>query len=162
MTGLVASVAVAVSPAQASTFTYNGTNYDITTVTGSYGSLSSQLSSTPWYNDFNLASGLLGVVKTSLGTPNTGDLDTESPYFVSLYTFSPGNTFPLALSYSTGGTTSSSGVSPGMSGTFAVGSVASAVPEPLTILGAVTAAGFGAGFKRKLAKSQKQEDQKDA
>ena len=32
---------------------------------------------------------------------------------------------------------------------------ASAVPEPLTILGAMTAAGFGAGFKRKLAKSQK-------
>lgn len=35
-----------------------------------------------------------------------------------------------------------------------------AVPEPLTILGAMTAAGFGAGFKRKLAKSKK--DQKDA
>jgi hypothetical protein len=36
----------------------------------------------------------------------------------------------------------------------------SAVPEPLTILGALTAAGFGAGFKRKLAKSKK--DQEDA
>lgn len=36
----------------------------------------------------------------------------------------------------------------------------SAVPEPLTILGAMTAAGFGAGFKRKLAKTQK--DKKDA
>jgi hypothetical protein len=35
-----------------------------------------------------------------------------------------------------------------------------AVPEPLTILGAMTAAGFGAGFKRKLAKSKK--DEKDA
>ena len=34
-----------------------------------------------------------------------------------------------------------------------------AVPEPLTILGSITAAGFGAGFKRKLAKSQK--DKKD-
>ena len=34
-----------------------------------------------------------------------------------------------------------------------------AVPEPLTILGAMTAAGFGAGFKRKLAKNQK--DEKD-
>jgi hypothetical protein len=37
---------------------------------------------------------------------------------------------------------------------------ASAVPEPLTILGAMTAAGFGAGFKRKLAKSK--QDQEDA
>jgi hypothetical protein len=35
-------------------------------------------------------------------------------------------------------------------------SVTSAVPEPLTILGAMTAVGFGAGFKRKLAKSQKE------
>jgi hypothetical protein len=34
-----------------------------------------------------------------------------------------------------------------------------AVPEPLTILGAMTAAGFGTGFKRKLAKFQK--DKKD-
>jgi len=36
----------------------------------------------------------------------------------------------------------------------------SAVPEPLTMLGALTAAGFGVGFKRKLAKSKK--DQEDA
>lgn len=32
----------------------------------------------------------------------------------------------------------------------------SAVPEPLTILGAMTAVGFGAGFKHKLAKYQKE------
>jgi hypothetical protein len=35
-----------------------------------------------------------------------------------------------------------------------------AVPEPLTILGAMTATGFGVGFKRKLAKTQK--NKKDA
>jgi hypothetical protein len=35
-----------------------------------------------------------------------------------------------------------------------------AVPEPLTILGSITAAGFGVAFKRKLAKSKK--DQEDA
>jgi hypothetical protein len=40
------------------------------------------------------------------------------------------------------------------------GSVASAVPEPLTILGAITAAGFGAGFKRRLAKSQNKDNSK--
>jgi hypothetical protein len=47
----------------------------------------------------------------------------------------------------------------GLSGLQLVGSAPAAVPEPLTILGAVTAAGFGAGFKRKLAKSQ--ENKKD-
>jgi hypothetical protein len=41
-------------------------------------------------------------------------------------------------------------------GTFSYG----AVPEPLTILGSITAAGFGVAFKRKLAKSKK--DEKDA
>jgi hypothetical protein len=34
-------------------------------------------------------------------------------------------------------------------------STSAAVPEPLSILGAITAAGFGVAFKRKLAKSQK-------
>jgi hypothetical protein len=35
-----------------------------------------------------------------------------------------------------------------------------AVPEPLTILGAMTAAGFGVGFKRKLAKAEKVKSEK--
>lgn len=39
--------------------------------------------------------------------------------------------------------------------TITLNAGASAVPEPLTILGAVTATAFGAGFKRRLAKSLK-------
>ena len=35
-----------------------------------------------------------------------------------------------------------------------------AVPEPLTMLGAMTAAGFGVGFKRKLAKAGKKNSEK--
>jgi hypothetical protein len=35
-----------------------------------------------------------------------------------------------------------------------------AVPEPLTMLGAMTAAGFGVGFKRKLAKAEKVKSEK--
>jgi hypothetical protein len=35
-----------------------------------------------------------------------------------------------------------------------------AVPEPLTMLGAMTAAGFGVGFKRKLAKAGKKTAEK--
>jgi hypothetical protein len=37
-----------------------------------------------------------------------------------------------------------------------------AVPEPLTILGAMTAFGFGAAFKRKLANSQTSEEETDS
>lgn len=56
------------------------------------------------------------------------------------------------LSFSIGGSESFSGLQ--------LQSAPAAVPEPLTILGAATAAGLGAGFKRKLAKNQKA--QKDA
>jgi hypothetical protein len=37
-----------------------------------------------------------------------------------------------------------------------------AVPEPLTIRGAMTAFGFGAAFKRKLANSQTSEEETDS
>jgi hypothetical protein len=41
-----------------------------------------------------------------------------------------------------------------------VTNIFTAVPEPLTILGAMTAAGFGVGFKRKLAKAGQEESKK--
>ncbi|MFM7440714.1 MAG: PEP-CTERM sorting domain-containing protein [Snowella sp.] len=37
-----------------------------------------------------------------------------------------------------------------------------AVPEPLTILGAMTAFGFGAAFKRRLVKVQTSEEETDS
>lgn len=39
--------------------------------------------------------------------------------------------------------------------TFTLNIGSAAVPEPLTILGAATAAGFGAAFKRRLNKENK-------
>jgi len=51
-------------------------------------------------------------------------------------------------------TVSSGGFVTSVTNTFA------AVPEPLTILGAMTAAGFGVGFKRKLAKAGQKEPKK--
>jgi hypothetical protein len=44
---------------------------------------------------------------------------------------------------------------------WTISASSAAVPEPLTILGAMTAAGFGVGFKRRLAKSLDKDDTKD-
>jgi hypothetical protein len=52
-------------------------------------------------------------------------------------------------------TVSSGGFVTSVSNTFST-----AVPEPLTILGAMTAAGFGIGFKRKSIKAGQKESQK--
>ena len=122
-----------------------------------------QLSLTPWYNDDSgsFAIGLLNnVVQTLLGSPNTINDFLTSPYFAFLSTDQDGKPFAMQYGYTSdfGGLILAK-ASSGSSGTFAV-SAPSAVPEPLTILGAMTAAGFGAGFKRKLANSKK--DQEDA
>ena len=66
----MASVAFVANPAQAATFTasINGTDYNITTVTGSYNSLKTQLEATPWWNNQSLASSValnLGITNPS-------------------------------------------------------------------------------------------------
>ena len=45
------AVVFSASPTQAATFTVNGTDYDITTVYGSYDSLKTQLEATPWWGN---------------------------------------------------------------------------------------------------------------
>lgn len=99
MLGAVASSSViwASSPAQALTITHNGTNYDVTTRTGTFGSLASILSQQPWWvsdpNDVtalttakSLAESLAGQVGNSFGLPNVPVTDLSS--------FQPSGPFP--------------------------------------------------------------------
>jgi len=60
----------AAKPAQAAIFTVNGTNYDITTKTGTYSSLSSQLALNPWWGNASLASTFSNKVGNFFGQPN--------------------------------------------------------------------------------------------
>ncbi len=55
-----------VVPAQAATInvTVNGVSYDVSTTTGSYNSLSSTLSSEPWWGDKTLAKTFASTVGT--------------------------------------------------------------------------------------------------
>ena len=56
--------------ANAVVVTHDGVDYDITTVEGTYASLSSTLESQPWFLIPSLASPLTLLVSNSLGTPN--------------------------------------------------------------------------------------------
>lgn len=149
----MASVAFVANPAQSATFTVNGTVYDITTTYGSYKTLSSQLQANPWWGNQGLAAQLSSVVKDQLGLPNTGN---SSPYFAyGTFAWNGDPVGVLVLNYfseTQPALPSQQGLDPwnGASTAYAVGTaVPAAVPEPLTILGSITAAGFGVAFKRK-------------
>jgi hypothetical protein len=154
------AVIFVVKPAQAAAFfNYNNTFYEIKTVTGSYNDLETRLQATPWWGDSVVAESA-ALAGFGLGWVQ----DVYGPSFAyGISTFPSQGTFVNTkniMFYCTGcGKPIMSGFSVGAlnSGVYAI---ATAVPEPLTILGSITAAGFGVAFKRKLAKSKK--DEKDA
>lgn len=80
----------------------------------------------------------------------------SSPTLSAFYNQSLSGTWRLTISDNAGGDTGSF-----QSFTVSGDATTSAVPEPLTILGAMTAAGFGAVFKRRSAKSLNKDNSKD-
>jgi len=155
LTSFAASMVFVANPAQSSIFTVGGNDYDITTVTGSISQNKTQLESTPWWNNDSLGYDMAVTVGLSLG---------QYVGYVTGYSFDSSGLPNAAYGYWNtglflrhGGPINPLSVNLNGSGSFvwAVGSASSAVPEPLTILGAMTAAGFGVGFKRKLGKSKK-------
>jgi hypothetical protein len=66
-----------VSPAQALVFNVGGTDYDVTTATGTYNSLITQLQSEPWWGNSALAVQFASTVNNQLGLPNGG----QGPFF---------------------------------------------------------------------------------
>ena len=80
---------------------------------------------------------------------NSGGLTNGSNFFSSQYRIT------MAVSGSLIASNNSLSGSTGFTTLTLTPQSASAVPEPLTILGAATAVGFGAKFKRHLAQSQK-------
>ena len=157
--GLVASVMFAAKPAQAATFNVNGIDYDITTVTGYYYSLIDQLQATPWWGNDNLANTFSTTVGNFFGNSNDGSgvyfahaLSSES-FVIGFYYDENYNSFPL---FDTREVVDVYGTQlnlkiydDGRTKEYAVAVTPAAVPEPLTILGSITAAGFGVAFKRK-------------
>ena len=122
---------------------------------------------------FNISGSDLWAAASSVG--NNANIATGT-YFPSTFTFSGMSAIAVASSptlsafynQSLSGTwrLTISDVARTQMGSFQSFTVSgdattSAVPEPLTILGAMTAAGFGAVFKRRLAKSLNKDNSKD-
>jgi hypothetical protein len=124
-------------------FNPNGTN-GLTTSNGSFVTNAlGQLTAVPtnWVDTSSV-----NVVSTnSSATPNAWSVDGTNPlYFISGGSVGINNVSGLRVASN-----------------WTISAQSAAVPEPLTILGAMTAAGFGAGFKRRLAKSLDKDDTKD-
>lgn len=151
LTCLVVSMGLAVKPAQAAIFTVNGISYDINPIYTSY----AQVTTTPWFGNQALALELANAVGYYFGTPNPAF--TTGPWFIVGLPDQVSSYYPsAAMSAYFNGVRMIYSPANGTSHTFAVGSiVSSSVPEPLTILGAATAIGFGINFKKRLAQSQK-------
>ena len=144
------------SPAGAFNFTYDNATYDVNTYTGSFNDLQSTLTAPNnalWGKDFTFAVGLAEVVKGDLGYPNSFNFGNNylefGPYFA--YELLPGGTSnhisgATFCNNCSGGAAALTPISPAdLTQTFAT---ATAVPEPLTILGSITATGFLAAFNR--------------
>ena len=104
--------------------------------------LTTQLQATPWWDDSALAESAASVVGNSILLPN--GVGVSGPLFAAA-----AQTSALGVGGYVweSGTYLVEGANPSASYTYSVGSAA--VPEPLTILGSITAAGFGVAFKRK-------------
>ena len=144
---LASAIGIA-SPAGAFNFVYDNVTYDVNTYTGSFNDLQSTLTAPNnalWGND-NLAYGLAGVVKGDFGYPN---YVYGGPYFAYGFPLYYGNQSLVESFYYYN---SSSPVTyfaiSYTDDTTATHATATAVPEPLTILGSITATGFLAAFNR--------------
>jgi len=103
----------------------------------------------------NIAAGTY-FASTSKSSGATNVAVASSPTLSAFYNQSLSGTWRLTIS-------DPSSIATGSFQSFTVSGDAttSAVPEPLTILGAMTAAGFGAVFKRRSAKSLNKDNSKD-
>ncbi len=158
--GLTAGAFFVTQPAEAAILSVNGIDYNVTIVTGSYNELASQLQATPWWGNTSLSLDLANAAVSEIGFVQ-GTYNNQTPFFAieewrpcswcthlySKFAYSQGEGFTRVETLS---------VPFYLSGGNVKWAVGSAVPEPLTILGSITAAGFGVAFKRK--KNSNKED----
>jgi hypothetical protein len=149
---LASAIGIA-SPAGAFNFVYDNVTYDVNTYTGSFNDLKPTLTAPNnalWGNE-NLADGLAGVVKGDLGYPNydpnvgAGGIywGPLFPYDFTYYSDNVNNVFAYSFMKDYHQLPNYSTID--VARTYAT---ATAVPEPLTILGSITATGFVAAFNR--------------
>jgi hypothetical protein len=94
------------SRADSITVTVGETEYDVTTVTGTFGDNMSLLESTPWWGNSTLAQALATAVADDIGTPNEFNYGAAGPLFaydddaIDAFVWFQGNTSSVAVSES--------------------------------------------------------------
>jgi hypothetical protein len=159
LTGLAATATLlGVNPTQAFSVTVGGSQWDVTTLTGSYNDNAATLQSQTWWGDSVRAKNFASAVGESLGLPF---LDQAGPFFVWLGDLEgrgPTGISWVKNSVPPGTYPGDSGQIPGLLyefvipgdsiETYAIATATTPVPEPLTILGSIAAVGFGAVCER--------------
>ena len=156
-TGTIASAltVMVVADAQAVTITLNSQNYEIATVEGDFLELSESVERTPWWEDeavaFDVAGQFAALCQDGC-LPNEFEGVALGPLFAYALQAPIGTivyeTYDETLDASFAGEIPAT-----RSGTYAIVSSTTPIPEPLTILGSVAAVGFGVVMKRRLADS---------
>ena len=149
----VSSTALLSESASALTITLDSINYEITTITGTYGDLQTDLETQPWWGFTALAESGADQVGDGLGFPNG-----LGPYFG--YERTTLSTRGWAFDSEDNDAIGIGVFDPGgfsESRTWAIVDQSTSVPEPSTIigLGTLIAFAFGTDFKRKLANVKK-------
>ena len=139
-----------VDVAKAVQINLGGTDYNITTTTGTYGDLQTTLESQPWWGSSELAEEGAGDLGASLGFPNG-----LGPYFAyeRTATSTRGWSFDDEDNAAIGiGVFDPGGFS--ATRTWAITEAVASVPEPASLLGLAAVAGIGLATRRKLAQQQ--------
>ncbi|MEA5578944.1 hypothetical protein [Anabaena sp. UHCC 0451] len=141
-----AGILASISPAQALVFNIGGTNYDVTTVTGSSLSLSPLLTSQVWWGNSSLASSFAGTVGSALGSPNISG--AGGPFF-----FYDVSVLPFSAWFDTTTSSVQNGIQ-GAGSTYAIAT--QSTPVPFDIPGGATIPTVGSllalGAMRKVKK----------
>lgn len=148
-----------INPASAATIKLDGKSYEVKTITGKFNDLKDKLQKQPWWNSSNTAKEAATMVKGELGKPNDvgGGEKNAGPAFAYGTGGTSGDrtiqTFLFAPDLPNANSDGVIGVN--FSPTRFNGTWAVVVPEPLTLLGTITAGTMFTAFKLKANKAKK-------
>ena len=149
---IAASVfAVSATASVAATYTVNGTDYDVKTITGSFNDNQALLESQIWWGDDSLAIDFASAVAGGIGPSNDEKSLSTGPFFLFSEVLSTAPfVFNVAMyNFGTGAVLIRGRTDPTLRRTFAIAEDISAVPLPAPALMLLSGIGGMAALKRR-------------